>query len=59
VIRTAQVDAHLYQLQGQLMPQYNKIFLANGRQAGDPKLVDLERQMGGTPLRSGRTVNTG
>jgi len=50
VIRTAQVDAHLYQLQGQLMPQYNKIFLANGRQAGDPQLVDLERQMGGTPI---------
>lgn len=50
VIRTAQVDAHLYQLQGQLIPQYNKIFLANGRQDGDPKLVDLARQMGGTPV---------
>lgn len=50
VIRTAQVDAHLYQLQGQLIPQYNKIFLANGRKDGDPKLVDLARQMGGTPV---------
>ncbi len=50
VIRTSQVDAHLYQLQGQLIPQYNKIFLANGRKAADPKLVDLAEQMGGTPV---------
>jgi len=50
VIRTSQVDAHLYQLQGLLIPQYNKIFLANGRKAGDPKLVDLAQQMGGTPV---------
>ena len=50
VIRTSQVDAHLYQLQGQLIPQYNKIFLTNGRKAGDPKLVDLASQMGGTPV---------
>lgn len=50
VLRTAQVDAHLYQLQGQLIPQYNKIFLANGRQDNDPKLMDLARQMGGTPV---------
>jgi len=50
VLRTAQVDAHLYQLQGQLIPQYNKIFLANGRKNEDPKLVDLAQQMGGTPV---------
>ena len=50
VLRTAQVDALLYQLQGQLIPQYNKIFLANGRKDGDPELVDLARQMGGTPI---------
>ena len=50
VIRTAQVDSHLYQLQGQLIPQYNKIFLTNGRKAGDPKLEDLAEQMGGTPV---------
>jgi YD repeat-containing protein len=50
VIRTAQVDSHLYQLQGQLIPQYNKIFLSNGRKAGDPKLEDLAQQMGGTPV---------
>lgn len=50
VLRTAQVDARLYQLQGLLIPQYNKIFLANGRQDADPKLMDLARQMGGTPV---------
>ena len=50
VLRTAQVDSHLYQLQAQLIPQYNKIFLANGRKAADPKLVDLAQQMGGTPV---------
>jgi YD repeat-containing protein len=50
VLRTAQVDSHLYQLQGLLIPQYNKIFLANGRKAGDPKLMDLAQQMGGTPV---------
>ncbi|HET6976412.1 MAG TPA: hypothetical protein VFI24_08820 [Pyrinomonadaceae bacterium] len=50
VIRTAQVDAHLYQLQSQLIPQYNKIFLDNGRQAADPKLLEIAEQMGGTPV---------
>lgn len=50
VIRTAQVDSHLYQLQAQLIPQYNKIFLANGRKAADPKLMELASQMGGTPV---------
>ena len=50
VIRTSQVDSHLYQLQAQLIPQYNKIFLANGRKAGDPNLEDLASQMGGTPV---------
>lgn len=50
VMRTAQVDAHLYQLQALLIPQYNKIFLNNGRKADDPRLVELVQQMGGTPV---------
>ena len=50
VLRTAQVDPQLYQLQGQLIPQYNKIFLNNGRKADDPRLLELARQMGGTPV---------
>ena len=50
VIRTSQVDSSLYQLQSQLIPEYNKIFLDNGRKAADPKLVELATQMGGTPV---------
>jgi len=50
VLRTAQVDAQLYQLQSQLIPQYNKIFLNNGRRADDPRLLELVKQMGGTPV---------
>ena len=50
VLRTSQVDAHLYQLQSQLIPQYNKIFLDNGRKADDPSLLQLAQQMGGTPV---------
>jgi YD repeat-containing protein len=50
VNRTAKVDPVLYQLQGQLMPQYNKIFLSNGRNANDPRLIELAKQIGGTPV---------
>jgi len=50
VLRTAQVDPQLYQLQGQLIPQYNKIFLNNGRKDDDPRLLELARKMGGTPV---------
>ena len=50
VNRTSKVDPVLYQLQSQLIPQYNKIFLSNGRNSGDPRLVDLARQLGGTPV---------
>lgn len=51
VIRTRQIDPKLYQLQMQLIPQYNKIFLNNGRNAEDPKLIDLANQIGGTPVQ--------
>jgi YD repeat-containing protein len=50
VNRTAKVDPVLYQLQGRLMPEYNKIFLSNGRNASDPRLIELARQIGGTPV---------
>ena len=32
------------------MPQYNQIFLSNGRDASDPRLIELARKMGGTPV---------
>ncbi len=50
VNRTGKVDPTLYQLQGQLIPQYNKIFLSNGRNSNDPHLVALAARMGGTPV---------
>jgi YD repeat-containing protein len=50
VNRTAKGDPVLYQLQIQLMPQYNRIFLSNGRDAGDPRLIELARRMGATPV---------
>lgn len=51
VKRTSQVDSAVYQLQTQLIPQYNKIFLSNGRNARDPRLVEIESKIGGTPVR--------
>lgn len=50
VNRTAQGDPVLYQLQSQLMPEYNQIFLSNGRDLSDPRLIELARKMGGTPV---------
>jgi YD repeat-containing protein len=50
VNRTAKVNPTLYQLQSQVIPQYNKIFLSNGRNANDPRLLELARQIGGTPV---------
>lgn len=50
VNRTAKVDYVLYQLQTQLIPQYNKLFLSNGRNPGDPRLIALAQEAGGTPV---------
>ncbi|HEX8071136.1 MAG TPA: hypothetical protein VF546_14365 [Pyrinomonadaceae bacterium] len=50
VKQAANVDAGLYRLQNQLMPVYNQILLANGRNVRDPRLVELARRMGGTPV---------
>ncbi len=51
VKQAALMDAALYRLQNQLIPVYNKILLANGRNTHDPKLLDLSKQMGGTPVQ--------
>jgi hypothetical protein len=50
IIRTAKGDPVLYQLQVQLMPEYNQIFLSNGRDARDPRLLELAQRMGATPV---------
>ncbi|MDQ1639169.1 MAG: hypothetical protein QOF62_2508 [Pyrinomonadaceae bacterium] len=50
VNRTAKSDPVLYQLQLQLMPQYNQILLVNGRDTSDPRLLELAQRMGATPV---------
>lgn len=50
VKQAASVSAELYRLQNQLMPVYNQILLSNGRNTDDPRLVELARRMGGTPV---------
>jgi YD repeat-containing protein len=50
VNRTFKVDPVLYQLQSQIIPQYNKIFLSNGRNANDPRLLEMAKNIGGTPV---------
>jgi hypothetical protein len=51
VNRTNKVDSNMYQLQTQLIPQYNKIFLSNGRNPNDPRLLELAGKIGGTPVQ--------
>jgi YD repeat-containing protein len=51
VNRTGKVDSSMYQLQSQLIPQYNKIFLSNGRNPNDPRLLELSQKIGGTPVQ--------
>lgn len=51
VNRTVKVDGAVYQLQTQLIPQYNKIFLSNGRNPEDPRLLELAQKLGGTPVQ--------
>lgn len=50
VNRTAKGDSVLYQLQVQLMPQYNQILMSNGRDTRDPRLIELAQRMGATPV---------
>ncbi len=50
VNRMAITDSAVYKLQNQLIPVYNTILLANGRNTHDPRLIELARRMGGTPV---------
>ncbi len=50
LLNTAGADAVRFQLQSELIPVYNKIFLSNGRKTTDPLLQDLARRIGGTPV---------
>ncbi|HQZ96164.1 MAG TPA: hypothetical protein PLP21_07575 [Pyrinomonadaceae bacterium] len=50
VNQTANANRAFMQMQNTLMPVYTSIFLKNGRNTRDKKLVDLAQQMGGTPV---------
>lgn len=50
----ANSDTELFQVQNKLIPIYNKIFFANGRNIHDPQLVELAEQMKGIPSKIGR-----
>jgi hypothetical protein len=50
VMKISSTSQDLYHLQVQLVPVYNKIFLANGYNVNDPKLVELAKKMGGNPV---------
>ena len=50
VNQTSSANRGFLQLQNKLMPIYTSIFLKNGRDTNDKKLVDLAREMGGTPV---------
>jgi hypothetical protein len=43
-------DAAIYRLQSELVPSYNAIIRNNGWNPRDPRLLDLARRMGGTPV---------
>ena len=50
VMRISTTPEALYHLQLRLVPIYNKIFLSNGYNVDDPKLVEMATQMGGNPV---------
>ncbi len=49
VVQTAEANIKSLQLQNKLVPTYISIFLKNGLNTRDKRLVDLADQMGGTP----------
>jgi hypothetical protein len=50
VNQTAKANRELLALQSTLMPEYISIFLKNGRNTRDEKLIQLAQKMGGTPV---------
>lgn len=50
VNQAAKANMKFMELQNRLMPVYISIFLKNGLDTNDKKLVDLAGQMGGTPV---------
>lgn len=50
VMKIGSISEAVYALQIKLVPVYNKIFLSNGYNVNDPRLVELAQQMGGNPV---------
>lgn len=50
VMKISSTPHDVYHLQLQLVPIYNKIFLSNGYNVNDPRLVELAQKMGGNPV---------
>jgi hypothetical protein len=46
----AKANLELIEKQSKLIPQYTSIFLRNGHDAKDSKLLELEQEIGGTPI---------
>lgn len=47
---TAQTDIDVFLRQNKLMASYNSIFLRNGHNISDPRLVALQDELGGKPI---------
>ena len=50
IMKMSTTPQDLYSLQLQLVPAYNKIFLSNGHNVNDPRLVEMAQKMGGNPV---------
>ena len=51
VMKISSIPRSLYELQTQLVPVYNKIFLSNGYNVNDPRLVEIAQRIGGNPVQ--------
>ena len=50
IMRISSTRQDLYTLQVQLVPVYNKIFLSNGHNVNDARLVEIAQKIGGNPV---------
>ena len=51
VMKISSTSQELYNLQVKLVPAYNKIFLSNGYNVNDPRLVEIATKIGGNPVQ--------
>ena len=50
IMKISSTRQDLYTLQVQLVPIYNKIFLSNGHNVNDARLVEIAQKIGGNPV---------